>query len=66
MQYAVAMVEYNRGYVASNLHRCLGLPFTSILDKDLKRRDNKMDRPQKKKMRNKRLQRDLSYSPGDF
>lgn len=63
---SVVMMECNRGYVASNLHRCLSLPYTSILDKDLKRRYNRMDRPLMKMMRNKRLQRDLLYSPGNF
>lgn len=62
---AVAM-EYNSGYVTSNLHRCLSLPYTSIPDKDLKGSNNRMDRPLKKKMRNKHLQRDLSYLLGNF
>lgn len=63
---AVATMEYNSGYVASNLFQRLGLPYSAILDKVLKKKDKRMDRPIVKKMKNKRLQRDLFYEAGNF
>ena len=63
---AVAVMEYNNGYVASNLYWKLDLPYSALLDKVLKNKDKKMSRPLVKKMRNKRLQRELYYSPGNF
>ena len=63
---AVAVMEYNNGYVASNLYERLGLSYSALLDKALKKKDKKMNRPLVKKMRNKRLQRELFYSPGNF
>lgn len=62
---AVATMEYNHGYVASNLCGPLGLPYTAILDKILKK-DKRMNRQLVKKMRNKHLQRELFYSAGNF
>ncbi|MPC38583.1 hypothetical protein E2C01_032091 [Portunus trituberculatus] len=58
----VATMEYNNGYVASNLHVSLGLPYSSILAKALREKDKMMNRPLAKKMRNKWLQRELFYT----
>ena len=63
---AVAVMEYNNGYVASNLYEKLGLTYSPLLDKVLKIKDKQMPKILAKKMRNKRLQRELQYSSGNF
>lgn len=61
---AHATCDYNVGYVSSNLHQLLGLPYTSILHTYLERKDKLMNLTVKKKMRHKRPKMDISYSPG--
>ena len=61
---AVATSEYNVGYVASNVNNLLGLEYTQVFDKHLKEKDKMMDRPTRRKMRNKKLQRELDYEAG--
>ena len=50
---AHATCDYNVGYVSSNLHQLLGVPYTNILDKYLQKKDKLMNLPVKKKMRQK-------------
>ena len=61
---AVATADYNVGYIASNLHQRLGVMYTQTLHDHLIKKDKTMDKPRPKKMRNRRLQRDIFYSPG--
>lgn len=63
---AVAAMEYNNGYAASHLYGKLDLPYSAILEKVFNKKDKKMNRPLVKKMRNKWLQRELFYLPGNF
>ncbi len=51
---AVATMEDNSGYVASNFHCCLGVPYTSILHKGLKK-ENRMDRQLIKKKKDEQM-----------
>ncbi|XP_063873641.1 uncharacterized protein LOC135107567 [Scylla paramamosain] len=61
---AHAVSVYNAGYKESVIYESLGLPFSQITEKYLHNKDKKMDIPLKKRMRNKRLQKELHYSPG--
>lgn len=61
---AQAASEYNAGYMDANIYTSMGVPVTSIVQKYLEQKDAAMDMPLKKKMRNKRLQMDLDYTPG--
>ncbi|KAK4318381.1 hypothetical protein Pmani_010618 [Petrolisthes manimaculis] len=66
MDFAVAqaMCDYNAGYLHSNFYVRMGLPFSIILEKYLCKKDKVSETPLKKKMRNKRLQKELDYTPG--
>lgn len=61
-----AVANYNVGYVESNLHQLLGIPYTKANHKYLKAQDAAMNIPIKRKMRNRRLQMDLAYAAGSF
>lgn len=63
---AVVTMEYNNGYVASILCGSLSLPYSTILDEALKKKGKRMNKPLVKRMRNKCLQRELVFSPGNF
>ncbi|KAK3873554.1 hypothetical protein Pcinc_021430 [Petrolisthes cinctipes] len=61
---ARAVSVYNAGYKDSNIYESLGIPFTKTTEKYLDNNDKMMDAPLKKRMRNKRLQKELHYTPG--
>lgn len=62
---AQAVSNFNPGYLSSDLCNRLGVNFTDKNYKYLTKENTVMDRPIKKKVRNKQLQRDLeSYSAG--
>ncbi|KAK3883276.1 hypothetical protein Pcinc_012405 [Petrolisthes cinctipes] len=61
---ARAVSVYNAGYKDSNIYESLGIPFTKTTEKYLDNKDKMMDAPLKKRMRNKRLQKELHYTPG--
>ncbi|KAK3883338.1 hypothetical protein Pcinc_012374 [Petrolisthes cinctipes] len=63
---ATATAVYNTGYVASNINKLLGIPYSKHLDNHLKTLDDIMDFPLKRKVRNKRLQQDQEYASGSF
>ncbi|KAK3883818.1 hypothetical protein Pcinc_011881 [Petrolisthes cinctipes] len=63
---ATATAAYNTGYVASNINKLLGIPYSKHLNNHLKALDDIMDFSLKRKMRNKRLQQDLEYASGSF
>lgn len=68
LEFAVAQAtsEYNTGHLDSNIYLAMGLPLTTIVEKYLRRKDKKMDIPLKKKMRNRRLQKELDYEAGSY
>ena len=56
---AIAITINNSGYEEGNLHTKLGLPFPDNLAKHLKTLHTQMNAPRKRKMKNKRLEREL-------
>ena len=56
---AMAVANFNVGYVASNLADILGIEITSSMEKDLAAREAKIDTPYRWKMRNAKLRKDL-------
>lgn len=63
---AQIVATYNGGYVASNPSHLLGIPYTNALHKYLENMGNAMNLPPARKMRNKRLQQYMAYTPGTF
>lgn len=61
---AHAVSLYNAGYKDSAIYEKLGRALSHITEKYLENQDMKMDVPLKKRMRNKRMQKELHYSPG--
>ena len=63
---ATAVANYHVGYVASNFAEVLGIIPTVEMKKYLENNDKVMDSPYRRKMRNKKLQKDLEYAAGAF
>ncbi|KAK3849062.1 hypothetical protein Pcinc_044169 [Petrolisthes cinctipes] len=63
---ATAVCNYNVGYVNSSLMETLGIEYTTSIDKYLVAKDKAMDTPIRRKMRNKKLKRELEYAAGAF
>ena len=63
---AQAVAHYNAGYEVSALNEMLGLPYTKLLSTHLKAFDQMMNVPIKRKLKNKKLQREIFYSAGAF
>ncbi|KAK3888123.1 hypothetical protein Pcinc_007805 [Petrolisthes cinctipes] len=63
---ATAVCNYNVGYVNSSLMETLGIEYTTSIDKYLVAKDKAMDTPIRRKMRNKKLKRELEYASGAF
>lgn len=63
---ATAVCQYNVGYVNSSLMETLGIEYTTSMDNYLVAKDKTMDTPVRRKMRNKKLQKELEYAAGAF
>ena len=68
LEFAVAHAtsKYNAGHLDSNIYIEIGLPLTAITATYLKSKNNTMDCPLKRKMRNRRLQEELYYEAGSY
>ena len=63
-RYWLAVSNFNVGYLASDIITRMGIPLTTSMKRYLDKKDSQMNAPIKKKMRNKKLEKDLAYERG--
>lgn len=61
---ATAVSNFNVGYLASDIITRMGIPLTTSMKRYLDKKDSQMNAPIKKKMRNKKLEKELAYERG--